>query len=124
MAATTTAMKSTPSPVRLSPNSRLTEMSGTTNITRRQALAGLALTSTAVAGLPIVAAAAKKQYDLKPKKVADGLWMIEGATEYFTDKNGGAIVNDGALPDPAAYLTSFPYLNTPLPGADNVAAAP
>ncbi|MEQ3725414.1 DUF4331 domain-containing protein [Alcanivorax sp.] len=38
--------------------------------------------------------------------------------------NGGAIVNDGALPDPAAYLTMFPYLNTPLPGADNVAAAP
>lgn len=35
--------------------------------------------------------------------------------------NGGAIVNDGALPDPAAYLTVFPYLNTPLPGADNVA---
>ena len=38
--------------------------------------------------------------------------------------NGGAIVNDGALPDPAAYLTMFPYLNTPLPGADNVAVAP
>ncbi len=38
--------------------------------------------------------------------------------------NGGAIVNDGALPDPAAYLTTFPYLNTPLPGANNVAAMP
>ncbi len=38
--------------------------------------------------------------------------------------NGGAIVNDGALPDPDAYLTVFPYLNTPLPGADNVAAMP
>ncbi len=37
--------------------------------------------------------------------------------------NGGAIVNDGALPDPANYLTRFPYLNTPLPGADNVAVA-
>lgn len=35
--------------------------------------------------------------------------------------NGGAIVNDGALPDAANYLTRFPYLNTPLPGADNVA---
>lgn len=35
--------------------------------------------------------------------------------------NGGAIVNDGALPDPNAYLTTFPYLNTPLPGANNVA---
>lgn len=36
--------------------------------------------------------------------------------------NGGAIVNDGALPDANAYLTTFPYLNTPLPGADNVAS--
>ncbi|EKF74766.1 hypothetical protein A11A3_07078 [Alcanivorax hongdengensis A-11-3] len=33
--------------------------------------------------------------------------------------NGGAIVNDGAKPDPADYLTTFPYLNTPLPGANN-----
>ena len=33
--------------------------------------------------------------------------------------NGGALVNDGALPDPADYLTVFPYLNTPLPGANN-----
>jgi hypothetical protein len=32
-------------------------------------------------------------------------------------KNAGAVVNDGALPNPADYLTVFPYLNTPLPGA-------
>ncbi|MDX1804801.1 MAG: DUF4331 domain-containing protein [Alcanivorax sp.] len=32
--------------------------------------------------------------------------------------NGGAIVNDGAKPNPADYLTAFPYLNTPLPGAN------
>ena len=32
-------------------------------------------------------------------------------------KNPGAVVNDGALPDPGEYLTMFPYLNTPLPGA-------
>jgi hypothetical protein len=32
-------------------------------------------------------------------------------------KNAGAVVNDGALPDPAEYLTVFPYLNTPIPGA-------
>jgi Domain of unknown function (DUF4331) len=32
-------------------------------------------------------------------------------------KNAGAVVNDGALPDPAAYLVIFPYLNTPLPGS-------
>jgi hypothetical protein len=33
-------------------------------------------------------------------------------------KNAGAVVNDGALPDPSEYLTVFPYLNTPLPGAN------
>jgi Domain of unknown function (DUF4331) len=32
-------------------------------------------------------------------------------------KNPGAVVNDGAEPNPADYLTVFPYLNTPLPGA-------
>ena len=32
-------------------------------------------------------------------------------------KNAGAVVNDGARPDPSEYLTVFPYLNTPLPGA-------
>ena len=33
-------------------------------------------------------------------------------------KNLGAVVNDGAQPDPSEYLTVFPYLNTPLPGAN------
>ena len=31
--------------------------------------------------------------------------------------NAGAVVNDGALPSAGDYLTVFPYLNTPLPGA-------
>lgn len=31
--------------------------------------------------------------------------------------NLGKVINDGATPDPAAYLTVFPYLNTPKPGA-------
>jgi hypothetical protein len=31
--------------------------------------------------------------------------------------NAGAVVNDGAEPDPSAYLTVFPYLNNPAPGA-------
>ncbi|CAN5147795.1 DUF4331 domain-containing protein [soil metagenome] len=31
--------------------------------------------------------------------------------------NEGAVVTDGARPDPAAYLAVFPYLNTPLPGS-------
>ncbi len=32
-------------------------------------------------------------------------------------KNAGVVVNDGALPNPASYLTVFPYLNTPVPGS-------
>ncbi|WP_206370241.1 DUF4331 domain-containing protein [Solimonas marina] len=40
---------------------------------------------------------------------------VSGATP--TVVNEGAVVNDGALPDPASYLTVFPYLGTPLPGA-------
>ncbi|MGH8539556.1 MAG: DUF4331 domain-containing protein [Stenotrophobium sp.] len=31
--------------------------------------------------------------------------------------NAGAVVNDGARPDPNAYLTVFPYLNNPHPGS-------
>jgi hypothetical protein len=31
--------------------------------------------------------------------------------------NAGAVVNDGAKPNPAAYLTAFPYLNTPIAGS-------
>ena len=31
--------------------------------------------------------------------------------------NSGTVVNDGALPSAAAYLTVFPYLNTPVAGA-------
>ncbi|HEY1077057.1 MAG TPA: DUF4331 domain-containing protein [Fontimonas sp.] len=40
---------------------------------------------------------------------------VAGATP--TVQNPGAVVNDGARPNPADYLTAFPYLNTPLPGA-------
>jgi Domain of unknown function (DUF4331) len=32
-------------------------------------------------------------------------------------KNAGAVVNDGAEPTANLYLTSFPYLNTPVPGS-------
>ncbi len=62
------------------------------SITRRSTigLLGAALGSSFVSPL---FANAKKSYDLHPKKVADGIWMIEGAREYFSDKNGGAIVN-------------------------------
>lgn len=59
------------------------------HLTRRAALAGLAC----LAAAPRVAAQARKQYALRPQPVAHGLWMIEGAREYFTPENGGAIVN-------------------------------
>jgi len=32
-------------------------------------------------------------YELKPKQVADGIWMLEGSTDYFSMDNGGDIVN-------------------------------
>jgi len=38
-------------------------------------------------------AAPRLSYDLVPRRVADGIWMLEGATEYFTFENGGNIVN-------------------------------
>ncbi|AKH68983.1 protein of unknown function (DUF4331) [Spongiibacter sp. IMCC21906] len=37
--------------------------------------------------------------------------------------NGGAVVNDGALPDNSDYSVSFPYLATPIPGSPNESAA-
>ncbi len=37
----------------------------------------------------------------------------------FTVVNPGAVVNDGAKPVASAYLTRFPYLNTPTPGASS-----
>jgi hypothetical protein len=44
---------------------------------------------------------------------------VSGATP--TVKNAGAVVNDGALPNPSDYLTVFPYLGTPLPGSVSAA---
>jgi hypothetical protein len=38
--------------------------------------------------------------------------------------NAGAVVNDGARPDPADYLTVFPYLNTPISGSTAPASSP
>ena len=61
-------------------------------LTRRTAvgLLGAALTVPAQAR-------ARLSYDLAPKSVADGIWMIEGATDYFSMENGGAIVNCAIL---------------------------
>lgn len=58
-------------------------------LTRRAALGLL----TALPLAPKAWAQARLSYDLAPRQVADGIWMIEGATEYFSMENGGAIVN-------------------------------
>lgn len=58
-------------------------------LTRRTALGLL----TALPIAPRAFAQARHTYDLTPKALADGIWMIEGAREYFSMQNGGAIVN-------------------------------
>ena len=63
-------------------------------ISRRRALSVLGGTGLLAGGLSRPARAAQtKTYDLRPISVADGISMIVGATEYFSTKNGGAIVN-------------------------------
>ena len=58
-------------------------------LSRRTVLAsGLAATAA-----PRAWAAPRLAYALAPRRVADGLWMIEGSTEYFDFDNGGDIVN-------------------------------
>ncbi len=63
-------------------------------ITRRSALGLLGgATLSAGNGLQSAVAAAPLTYDLRPVSVADGISLIVGATEYYSKKNGGAIVN-------------------------------
>jgi len=61
-------------------------------LTRRTALKVMAGTALA-GGLTQPVAAAPRSYALEPKLSAPGIWMIEGSTDYFSDENGGAIVN-------------------------------
>jgi quinoprotein relay system zinc metallohydrolase 1 len=42
-------------------------------------------------------AATRFAYDLQPIQIANGIWMIEGARDYFSQTNGGAIVNIAML---------------------------
>lgn len=58
-------------------------------LTRRTALGLLASLPLA----PRAFAQARLSYDLTAKPVTDGIWMVEGSTDYFTMENGGAIVN-------------------------------
>lgn len=63
------------------------------SLTRRDLLGGIAAAAIA----PRAHAKARLVYNLVPKQVTDGLWMIEGSTEYFSRENGGAIVNCALL---------------------------
>ncbi len=47
----------------------------------------------------------------------NGLQTCDVSGPTPTVVNPGAVVNDGAKPVASAYLTRFPYLNTPVPGA-------
>lgn len=62
-------------------------------LSRRQAIAALAGTAAA----PYLAAfgleASPLTYELKPKPLIDGVWLIAGVPEAITKSNGGAIAN-------------------------------
>ena len=49
---------------------------------------------------------------------ANGLQTCDLSGPAPAVKNPGAVVNDGALPNPADYRAAFPYLDTPIPGAN------
>lgn len=65
---------------------------------RRALLAGAAagLGLSALPAAPVFAQA-KLRYDLAPRPVLPGVWMVEGVTDYFDKVNGGAIVNCAVL---------------------------
>lgn len=66
-------------------------------IDRRAALTAIGATA-ALAVLPMFdLAAAPKAYALLPRKLTDGVWLIEGRQEAITEANGGAIANIGIL---------------------------
>ena len=47
-----------------------------------------------------------------PQRIADGIWVLEGALEHFSRRNGGDIVNTGIIdtPDGAIVIDSGPSL--------------
>lgn len=59
---------------------------------RRQALA-LGLGAAAIPAFGLQAEAEALSYALDAKSIADGVWMIAGANEPITARNGGAIAN-------------------------------
>lgn len=55
---------------------------------------------------------------------ANGLQTCDVTVSPPVVKNAGAVVNDGTKGVASAYLTTFPYLNTPIPGATSAGANP
>ncbi len=66
--------------------------------TRREAVSVLGCAAASLPLWPIPdAVAAPLRYKLDPKKIADGVWVLFGANEPITMKNGGAIANISIL---------------------------
>lgn len=70
------------------------------DLSRRQVLTAAGATAASRFVLPLAAvlpafdvSAAPLSYTLAPLKVGDGVWVLEGAQEEITSKNGGAIAN-------------------------------
>lgn len=42
-------------------------------------------------------AQAELRYDLQPKQIAENVWLLEGSTDNFEQRNGGNIVNTGFI---------------------------
>ncbi|WXL24270.1 quinoprotein relay system zinc metallohydrolase 1 [Ectopseudomonas mendocina] len=40
---------------------------------------------------------AQLDYKLEPRRIADGVWLVEGSTDNFSTDNGGAVVNVGFI---------------------------
>jgi len=62
-------------------------------ITRRSAVGLIAAGGVIAAAGPAFADTAKEKYDLVPRKVGDGIWIVRGSTDYFSQDNGGDVVN-------------------------------
>ncbi|MTZ15317.1 quinoprotein relay system zinc metallohydrolase 1 [Pseudomonas sp. JL972] len=45
----------------------------------------------------VLPAQAELRYDLQPKQIAENVWLLEGSTDNFEQRNGGNIVNTGFI---------------------------
>ncbi len=47
--------------------------------------------------LTLGSAQAELKYELQPREIADGVWLLQGSTDNFAQSNGGNIVNTGFI---------------------------